>query len=171
MGIQDKIEQFESDGLPVGKGWIAAAIAGGLVLYLVSSVFFQVGTDSVGVVLRFGKPVRQVGPGLHFKLPIGLEEVRYVPTQRQQKVEFGYRTERAGVNTSYSKRDFSKESLMLTGDLNVVDVQWAVQYRIADAKKYLFKVRNTRDTFRYMSQAVMREVVGDRTVNEVLTIG
>lgn len=171
MDIQDKIEEYESDGLPIGKGWIAAGIAAVFVLYLLSSIFFQVGTDSVGIVLRFGEPVREVGPGLHFKLPIGVEDVRYVPTQRQQKEEFGYRTARPGVDTKYEKGDYSKESLMLTGDLNVVDVQWAVQYRISEPEKYLFNVRDARDTFRYMSQAVMREVIGDRTVNEVLTIG
>ncbi len=145
-----------------------AALFGFIVL---TSMFYQIPADSKGLVLRFGEKVREVGPGLHTKWPLGIEEVHAVPVQRQQKVEFGYRTEQAGVNTTYSDRNYKPESLMLTGDLNVVDVEWAVQYRIADPERYLFEVRDPRATFRYMSQATMREVVGDRTVNEVLTMG
>jgi membrane protease subunit HflK len=146
---------------------VGAALVGITLLTMV----FQIPADSIGVVMRFGEPVRDVGPGLHVKAPIGIEEVRVVPTQRQRKVEFGYRTETAGVDSKYKRQGYEHESLMLTGDLNVVDVQWAVQYRIEDARNYLFEVRDVRETFRYMSQAVMREVVGDRTVSEVLTVG
>ena len=118
-----------------------------------------------------GKYHRTVGPGLRFKIPFGLESVFIVPSQRQLKEEFGFRTVRSGVRTQYSGRDFPEESLMLTGDLNVADVEWVVQYRIAEPRKFLFEVRNVRDTFRDMTEAVMREIVGDRTVNEVLTVG
>lgn len=142
-----------------------------VVVLLAFSSFYQVGTESVGVVLRLGKYTRQSGPGLHFKLPFGLERVYVVPAERQLKEEFGFRTEQAGVRTRYSPQAFLEESLMLTGDLNVASVEWSVQYRIADPFLFLFKVRNVRDTFRAMSEAVMREVVGDRTVNEVLTVG
>ncbi|MBA2663113.1 MAG: FtsH protease activity modulator HflK [Bradymonadaceae bacterium] len=142
-----------------------------VVIGIVSS-FYQVGADSVGVVLRVGKFHGQVGPGLHFKLPFGIDEVHKVPTEKQLKEEFGFRTtDSSGANTRYSSADFSEESLMLTGDLNVVEVQWTIQYRISDPFKFLFRVRNVHHTLRFMTQAVMREVVGDRTVHEVLTVG
>jgi membrane protease subunit HflK len=102
-----------------------------------------------------------------------VEEVRKVPVQRQLKQEFGFRTVEAGVRTQFdvSDRDFAGEAIMLTGDLNVAVVEWIVQYRVADPYLYLFKVRNLEGTFRAMNEAVMREVVGDRTVTEVVTIG
>jgi membrane protease subunit HflK len=173
MSLEDKVREFDPSGWKSeGKGkWIAGAV---VVLVLVVGLwtsFFQVGAASVGIVLRFGEPVRDVGPGLHFKAPFGVEEVRKVATESQQKAEFGYRTEEADVESEFVEEGYEQESLMLTGDLNVVDVQWAVQYRIDEPRNYLFKVRNADDTFRYMSQAVMREIVGDRTVNEVLTVG
>jgi membrane protease subunit HflK len=100
-----------------------------------------------------------------------METVIKVPVQRQLKQEFGFQTMEAGVKTRYSARDFVDESLMLTGDLNVVVVEWIAQYRVADPYKYLFKVRNVTKTFRDMNEAVMRAVVGDRSVDEVITIG
>ncbi|MFU8803907.1 MAG: FtsH protease activity modulator HflK [Bradymonadaceae bacterium] len=142
-----------------------------LVVMTVVSSWTQVNADSVGVVLRLGEFNRTVEPGLHFKLPLGIESVHKVPTEMQLKEEFGFRTVEAGVTSRYSTGDFSDESIMLTGDLNVVEVEWTVQYRISDPFQYLFRVRNVTDTFRFMTQAVMREIVGDRTVNEVLTVG
>ncbi|RMG01856.1 MAG: FtsH protease activity modulator HflK [Nitrospirae bacterium] len=133
--------------------------------------FFTVSPEEVGVVLRFGRYIRTVDPGLNFKMPFGIEKVYKVPVERQMKEEFGFRTVRPARRTSYSKRDYSEESLMLTGDLNSADVEWIVQFRIKDPYKFLFKVRNNIDTFRDMNEAVMREVVGDRSVNEVLTVG
>ena len=126
----------------------------------------------MGVVLRFGQYVRTTEPGLRAKLPF-VEEVRKVPVQRQLKQEFGFRTLEAGVQTRYadSTLDLDGEAIMLTGDLNVAVVEWIVQYRVADPYLYLFKVRNLEETFRAMNEAVMREVVGDRTVTEVVTIG
>jgi membrane protease subunit HflK len=91
--------------------------------------------------------------------------------ERQLKQEFGFRTLQPGVQTQYSQSTFDGEALMLTGDLNVAVVEWIVQYRIADAYSYLFKVRNVEETFRDLNEAVMREIVGDRTVTEVLTVG
>ena len=143
----------------------------GILIVLFFTAWFQVEANSEGVILRLGKYHRTVGPGLRFKIPFGLESVFIVPSQRQLKEEFGFRTVRSGVRTQYSGRDFPEESLMLTGDLNVADVEWVVQYRIAEPRKFLFEVRNVRDTFRDMTEAVMREIVGDRTVNEVLTVG
>ncbi len=139
-------------------------------LMVLSSIAFQIKPEEVGLVLRVGRRVRTTEPGLHFKLPF-IEQVMRVPVQRQLKEEFGFRTTSPGVRTTYSKGDFTGESVMLTGDLNVAVVEWVVQYRVTDPYHYLFKVRGLTETFRSMSQAVMREVVGDRTVTEVLTVG
>ena len=129
------------------------------------------GPEEVGVVMRFGEFQREVSPGLNFKIPFGFESVQKVPVERQLKQEFGYRTAGAGSATRYSSENFSHESLMLTGDLNLADVEWVVQYRISDPYKFLFRVRNPEKTLRDISEAVMRQVVGDRTVDEVLTVG
>jgi membrane protease subunit HflK len=140
-------------------------------LVVVFSSFYTVGPEEVGVVLRLGRYVREAKSGLHFKVPFGVERVTKVPVERQLKEEFGFRTASPGVRTEYSKDEFDDESLMLTGDLNIADVEWVVQYRVVSAYDYLFKVREVRETFRAMTEAVVRQVVGDRTVNEVLTVG
>jgi membrane protease subunit HflK len=131
---------------------------------------FTVAPEEVGVITRFGEYVDEARPGLNFKIPF-IDQVQFVPVQRQLKQEFGYRTTSAGVNSAYRKAGYGDESLMLTGDLNLGDVEWVVQYRIDDPFNYLFKVRNADETLRDVSEAAMRQVVGDRTVNEVLTVG
>jgi membrane protease subunit HflK len=132
---------------------------------------FQISTEEVGVITRFGKYVRQVEPGLNFKVPFA-EDVYKVPVERQQKLEFGFRTTRAGINSRYESSSSTKdESLMLTGDLNLAEVQWVVQYRVDNAYNNLFEVRDPQNTLRTLSEAAMRQIVGDRTVNEVLTVG
>lgn len=148
--------------------WIVLVI---ICLIIVFTSWFTVNPEEVGVVLRFGKFNRTVIPGLHFKLPFGIETAFKVPVERQLKEEFGFRTERAGVNTQYSSEDYQDESMMLTGDLNATEIEWITQYRINDPFKFLFRVRNAQQTFRDINEAVVREVVGDRTVNEVLTVG
>jgi membrane protease subunit HflK len=141
-----------------------------LVIILWSSIF-QISTEEVGVITRFGEYVRQVEPGLNFKIPLA-EDVYKVPVERQQKLEFGFRTASAGINTQYRQSSSTKdESLMLTGDLNLAEVQWVVQYRVDNAYNNLFEVRNPQNTLRTLSEAAMRQIVGDRTVNEVLTVG
>ncbi len=143
-----------------------------ILLSFVSSLWFTVDPEEVGVVLRFGKYDRTVNPGLNFKLPLGIETVEKVPVERQLKLEFGFRTKAVGSGrTQYSSLKYEEESLMLTGDLNAADVEWIVQYRISDPYKYLFRVRNAEKTFRDMNEAVMRGIVGDRTVDEVITFG
>jgi membrane protease subunit HflK len=139
-------------------------------IFLFSS-FFTVSQDEVGVILRFGKFSHLANPGLNFKIPFGIDKLTKVPVLRQQKEEFGFRTAEASIRNRYEAKNYLSESLMLTGDLNAAEVEWIIQYRIEDPYKYLFKVRDTGQTFRAMTEAVMREVVGDRTVNEVLTIG
>ena len=140
-------------------------------LAIAFSIVFTIQPEEVGIVLRFGKYSRTAEPGLNFKLPAPMERVLKVPVQRQLKEEFGFQTVEAGVKTRYSERNFDSESLMLTGDLNVVVVEWIAQYRVSDPYKYLFKVRNVTKTFRDMNEAVMRAVVGDRSVDEVITVG
>jgi len=135
------------------------------------SSMFQISTEEVGVITRFGKYTRQVESGLNFKIPF-VEKVFKVPVERQQKLEFGFRTTTAGIKTKFNKSSRTKdESLMLTGDLNLAEVQWVVQYRVDNAYNNLFKVRNPESTLRDISEAAMRQIVGDRTVNEVLTVG
>ncbi len=135
------------------------------------SSFFQVDAEEAGVITRMGKHVRTVDPGLKAKLPF-FEKVYKVPVERQKKQEFGFRTAQANVRTRYARSSStSDESLMLTGDLNLANVEWVVQYRVDKPYNYLFKVRNSDKSLRDISEAVMRQVVGDRTVNEVLTVG
>ena len=132
---------------------------------------YTVEADEVAVVLRFGKYIDTTPPGLRFKLPLGIDQVIDVPVQRVFKEEFGFRTLRAGVRTQYDPRDYSDESLLLTGDLNIADVEWVVQYQISEPRKFLFDIRDVTRSLRDLSEAVMRTVVGDRTVTEVLTVG
>lgn len=146
-------------------------VIGLLLITFLTSSFFTIDPEEVGVILRFGKYTRTVSPGLNLKLPFGIEKLYKVPIERQLKEEFGFQTEKAGIRTRYSGANLLGESLMLTGDLNAAVVEWIVQYRINDPYKFLFKVRETRETFRAMTEAVMRKVVGDRTVNEILTVG
>ncbi len=147
--------------------WGAAGLAA---LILFFAAVYQVQPDEAGVVTRFGRYARTSNPGLHFVVPL-VESVTKVPVERQLKEEFGFRTAQAGVRTRYEDRDYLEESLMLTGDLNVAVVEWIVQYQIRDPRAYLFNVRDIRSTFRDMSEAAMRDVVGDNSVDEVLTVG
>ncbi|TFG54469.1 MAG: FtsH protease activity modulator HflK, partial [Candidatus Aminicenantes bacterium] len=134
--------------------------------------FYQVAPEEMGVILRLGKFVRTAEPGLHMKIPLGIERLTRVPVQRQLKQEFGFRTVRAGINTEYATTAETKgESVMLTGDLNVVDAEWIVQYKIKDPFNFLFKMREAETTFRDMTEAVVRRVVGDSAVDEVITVG
>jgi len=133
---------------------------------------YTVPAESEGVVLRFGRFSHIVPPGLHFKVPLGVDAVNVVPVKRQLKQEFGFGTDNASnPNQSTPESSWLGEKTMVTGDLNVALVEWVVQYRIERADQYLFNVRNADATLRAASENVMREVVGDRTVDEVITIG
>ena len=149
---------------------IRLVIIGFIVVAAAFSSVFTVETEEVGVITRFGEYVSEARPGLNFKLPF-VDQVKFVPVQRQLKQEFGYRTTSAGVNSTYRKAGFEDESLMLTGDLNLADVEWVIQFRIDNPYNFLFKVRNVEETLRDVSEAAMRQIVGDRTVDEVLTVG
>jgi modulator of FtsH protease HflK len=147
-------------------------IIGLAVLAVLFTSIKTVGPEEEGVVLNLGQYNRTVQPGLNFILPFGVEVMYKIPVQRQLKHEFGFRTtSTTGVRSEYAKSSYLDESSMLTGDLNMADVEWVVQYRIINSYQYLFRVRNAEKTLRDMSESVMRKVVGDRTVNEVLTVG
>jgi len=148
--------------------WAAIVV---LAIILLSTTFYSVATDEVGVVKRMGEYTRTVQSGLHMKLPFAIEKVHKVRVKHVFKEEFGFATERPGVRTVYRRGDFSAESLMLTGDLNAAVVEWIVQYRISDPVQYLFKVRGVPETLRDIAEASMRQIVGDRSVTEVLTVG
>jgi membrane protease subunit HflK len=155
----------------IKAGIVKIIIVAVVALILLFSSVYQISPEEIGVILRFGKFVRTTDPGLHFKIPL-VEVLRKVPVQRQLKMEFGFRTIEPGIRTQYRVTPESlKESVMLTGDLNVAVVEWIVQYKIKDAYNYLFKIRDVDSTFRYMNEAVVRKVVGDNSVDEVITIG
>jgi len=165
-GVEEVVQKFKNLKLP--GGWIILVII--VALYIGSSAFFTVALDEVGIVQRFGRYVRTVEPGLHFKLPRGIEKITKVKVRFVYKEEFGLRTLEADVRTRYAPGEaYENESLMLTGDLNVAVVPWIVQYRVKDPYKYLFRVRNVTTTLRDLSESTMRLVVGDRSINEVIS--
>ena len=171
---QDRVRQMLPGGSP--RGVIVLVVLGLLGLGAWTS-YYTVPSDSVAVVQRFGKYLKEVPPGLHFKLPLGIDEASIVPVKRQLKQEFGFTT--PGASDPYQsahprnglRETQQRETQMVTGDLNAALVEWVVQYRISDPEKFLFEVREPSETLRYVSESVMREVVGDRTVDEVITIG
>jgi membrane protease subunit HflK len=152
---------------------VALGVVAVLVLAGILSCFYTVQPEERAVVKRFGEVYGVADPGLHFKLPFGVDSVQHVATERVLKQEFGFRTEdiRQAGRTQYSGGDFPDESLMLTGDLNIIDVEWVVQYRIADPIKYIYAMREPDRTLRDLSESVMRRVVGNHIGSDVLTVG
>ena len=146
-------------------------IIGIVALSLIWSSFYSVGPDEVGIVLRFGKYVRTTQSGLHMKLPFGVEKVSKPKIRKRFTQEFGFRTVKPGVQSTITKVGFGNESLMLTGDLNSAVVNWIVQYQIKDPMEFLFNVRKVEGTIRDISEVAMRQTVGDRSVDEILTFG
>lgn len=142
---------------------VIAVIIGG------SSSMYKVDTEETGVVLRFGKFAKFSDPGLHFKIPFGVEQVYLVPTGRVLKEEFGYRTVTPGIKTVFNKRGLEEESLTLTGDLNVSDVEWIVQFQVSDPFKYIFKIKDPVGTVRDIAEAMVRKIIGNADVTQVLT--
>ncbi len=148
---------------------VVVLIIGSLLLNTKTSFLYSIGPQEVGVVQRFGKYIRLSTPGLHAKIPFGIENVTPVKVTKVFTEEFGFRTVRPGVRTQYSSRKHFEESLMLTGDLNIVDVRWIVQYKVSDPVKALFNVRGPEENIRDVSEAIMRELVGDYRVDEVIS--
>lgn len=159
-----------SFSMPVPKKWIGWGIVGIILIIILVSIFYSIGPEQVGVIKRWGAYARTTEPGLHLKLPF-VESVTKVRVKYIFKEEFGFRTLQAGVETIYAPGRYDSESLMLTGDLNVAVVEWIVQYRVKDPLNYLFKVKEVEGTIRNISESAMRQIVGDRSVDEVLTVG
>lgn len=161
--------------LPSGAGGLQlplllTAALGLLLMAGLARGVYTVGPESVGVIQRFGRFVGTAGPGLRFKLPFGIDTVTILPVKRQLKMEFGFGSPNT-TNPDQSSHEQERESDMVTGDLNAAHVEWVVQYEIHDPEQFLFNNREPGPTLRDLSESVMREVVGDRTVDEVLTIG
>lgn len=143
-----------------------------IVIVGLRTALFTVAPEEEGIVLRFGRFTGRIAePGLHVKIPFGIDRVEKVAVKRQNKEEFGFRTVSAGVRTKYASTNLLNVSLMVTGDLNAAVVEWIVQYQVGNPTDYLFKVRQPIDTLRDAAESILREVVGDRTIDEVLTIG
>ena len=165
--MDDIINQLKKIKIPGGSLIIIVVVVALMVGY---STFFTIESGSVGVVQRFGKFVRIAQPGPNFKLPFGIEKVTKVRQDRVHKEEFGFQSERNEYDGGYaSAPDTANISLMLTGDLNVAVVPWIVQYKIKDPYNFLFKVKDANGLLRDLSESSMRLVVGDRSINEVIS--
>ena len=206
MEFLEKVSAPRKDQAEMIRAVLKTYLPAGLILVVVIiglwGSFYTVDTDSQAVIRRFGRYVRTTEPGLHGKIPFGIERASIVPVKKIQKEEFGFRTMKAGIKSEYvgsenisrytrrslasllkekprgysdSRRalanELQSEYLMLTGDLNVADVEWVVQYRIKDPAAYLFNIRDQGKTLRDLSQVAMRRVVGDASVDEVITVG
>ncbi|WP_158860850.1 FtsH protease activity modulator HflK [Lunatibacter salilacus] len=164
-------EQYEININPDWiKKYLGKVIIGIVVLIILGTAIKTVGPEEEGVVIQLGQYDRTVQPGLNFIIPF-FETMYKIPVQRQLKQEFGFRTSDLRQPSEYTKTGFADESMMLTGDLNLTDVEWVIQYRIVNSYNFLFRVRNAEKTLKDMSESAMRKIVGDRTVNEVLTVG
>ena len=172
MRIQVGNEIIELKTPDINGKAILGIVAAFLLIVAVFTSIYTVQVEEAGVVLRFGKYVETVDPGLHFMLPFGIDQVVMVPVRRQLKQEFGFGTAgNSNPNQWSSPQEMDFEKNMVTGDLNSALVEWVIQYRVSEPRDYLFKVRNADETLRDASESVMREVVGDRTVDEVITVG
>ena len=168
MSENDSSAQRRAPGSfsPRAVGLMLAAV---LVVIIVLSSFYVVDARERGILLRFGRYIgRPSPPGLHLKLPFGVDRVFNVQTEVPHKLEFGFRTEEAGVRTVFSTQDFPEESVMLTGDLNIVDLEWSIQYRILEPNKWLFNIVDGERTIRDISQSVFNRLVGDRAILDVM---
>ena len=164
--------QLPNINININFKFIRLAALGLIVLVGIITSFYTVPADSQAVVLRFGKPIATNGPGLHFKLPYGIDQTLSVEVTRQLQQEFGFGTPGASNPWQFSSSGEQElEKSMVTGDLNAALVEWVVQYRIEDPPQYLFAVRDPDATLRDLTESVMREIVGDRTVDEVITVG
>lgn len=143
-----------------------------VVAIAISGSFYTVEPDEEAVVIRLGRFVKTNGPGLHFKFPLGVDDVIKVKTKIVHQAEFGFRTtDVSSRRTLYDRSDYTSESLMLTGDLNVAEVEWVVQYQISDPFKFIFVAREPIRNIRDVAESIMRRVVGDMMVTDVLTTG
>ena len=165
-----KFEDINLRKIKVPKKFVGIGLIILAAIIILLTGLYTVNPEEVGVIQRFGKYLSTTQPGLHFKIPFGVDKLTKVKVKHVFKEEFGFRTIQAGVRTKYSTQSFNNEAIMLTGDLNIADVEWIVQYRIKDPVKYLFNVRNVEETMHDVSESVVREVVGDRSVDEVIVL-
>ena len=161
--LQDKFKI----GLPK-KGVFSYIIILAIIVWLATGVFI-IDPEEQGVIKRFGEVTEVVGPGPHYHLPSPIETVQIAPVTAVRRLEIGFRTIQTGPPAKY--RRVLKESLMLTGDENIIDVQFIVQYRISDLENYLYSLTNPDVTVRSAAESAMREVIGDSSVTEALTVG
>jgi modulator of FtsH protease HflK len=143
-------------------------IAAIVLLVIFSTSFIVVDQTERAVITTWGKFTRVAEPGLAFKWPFGIQKAYHVKTEVVQAEQFGFRTDKAGVVTQYSPKEYPEESTMLTGDLNIISVEWIIQYRITDPKAWLFNVSDRNKTIRDISQSVVNLLVGDRTILGVI---
>jgi membrane protease subunit HflK len=163
--------EFQPDPKKIALVGVGIVIVVAIVL-AVSGSFYTIPPDSKGVVLRFGSYHETTLPGLHGKIPFGVDEVAIIPVKKVETMEFGFHTVKAGRRSEYiSTQKMDEEKLMLTGDLNMAAVEWVIQYKISSAKDFLFNVEDVKDTIRDVSFAVMNRLVGDRSVDETITTG
>lgn len=168
-------QEIRLEDIPWGsiKKFIPPSLMIFLIIITGYTSFYTVNANEEAVILRFGRYVKTVGPGLHSKVPYGIDRVLKGEVKRIYNEEFGFRTDLRGspFSVTYDYPDAVEEKLMLTGDLNCAEVHWVIRYKIKAIEEFYFNVRNVRETIRVVSQAVMRTLVGDRSVDEVLTIG
>ena len=164
---QDSNKQDKERNLFAAAGKIAAVVAAVILLRGILSSFYTINPGEQGIILRFGKYARTAEPGLNFKLPY-LEEMLRVDVKTVRKEEFGFRTKTPGENTVFDKKGYDRESLMLTGDKNVIEVAWIVQYTVNDPVQFLFKVRDVPQAVRDNSETVIRRIVGNMDFDYVL---
>jgi len=179
--MEINLPEGEKINIPNFEPWVKPAIVGVLAILALATSFYQIEKDEAGVVQRFGKYVRTTTPGLHLKMPFGIETVKPIKVTFVYKQEFGFRTGYRASSSQYrnvrsrgsvnNSNPLLAESLMLTGDLNVAIVEWIVQYRVKDPVAFAFRIKNPEETIHDMSEAMMRLVVGDHSINQVLTTG
>ena len=163
-----KIDQMKLPKISMKK-FLTFVVILAVIIFILTGLY-TIDPEEVGVIQRFGKYINTTEPGLHFKIPFGVDKLTKVKVKHVYKEEFGFRTLQSGVQTKYSARSYDYESIMLTGDLNIADVEWIVQYRIKDPVKYLFNIRNVVETIRDLAESVTRQIVGDRSGDEVIVL-
>ena len=172
--LQEILEKLKSQfggGGPFPKKIVGIVVAVLILLLVGINSYYTVAPRETGVVQRFGRFVRTAPPGPHLKLPFGIETVKKVETGRLLQREYGYRTLQPGTRSRFTEKGYEDEARMLSGDLNVVDLQWAVQYKIEEPMRYLFQVQDVEGTLDDISESVVRRLVGTRYADEVLTVG
>jgi len=156
--------------LPTGN-WTWIVVVGVLLLVLGVGSYYRVDPEETAVVQRFGKVVRTADPGPHFRIPFGIETVQKVRDRRVLQLESGYRTVKAGARSQFTEKGFEEQARMLCGDLNVIDLQWTVYYKIKNPTDYLFRVEDVEAAINDISESVVRKIVGNRYADDVLTVG